>query len=148
MGVLKALADQGRLEDITIVSGASVGALNGSLLAAGTIGRLEEAWASLSPEEMVTFDGYEGKNPFEPEAGDTLVDLAKKSYLSDGFCSQAGLTRLMDEYLDYDAVAKSRRHMLVNLTHSIPGHEAIGLLPAEYRNSLEKGAIAKIKDAI
>ncbi len=142
-GVLKALSDQGKLDDIVVISGASVGALNGALLAAGSVEKLEEAWGTLSPQEMITFDGYEGKNlVFDVGATDTLADLTRKSYLADGFCSQDGLKRLMDEYLDCGAIAGARRHMLVNLTHSLPGHEAINLLPPEYQNSLEKNAVA------
>jgi len=116
IGVWKALEEFGIAENISVVSGTSVGALNAALFAQGCYQTAEEAWLGISPSDILHINieqivkllislGLPGSNVTR------LVGL-----LRTGIFSRAGLSRIIDTYLDKGLVQRKGRTAFAHCT--------------------------------
>ena len=128
VGVVKALAESGT--DVQVVSGASIGALNGAILASSpnltqAAERMAEIWQHLGNGEVLSvnksvyltllaqFSLGMGLNPLLSKAGSVLSTVlnqaailtGKSSFLNEPLLSDEPLITLMNRYLDIDALA-------------------------------------------
>jgi len=96
IGVWKALRELGLEQEITAVSGASVGALNGVLFGLGDLELAEKIWDSIDPLTFLDVELTDG---------------------GDGIFNRDGLLRLMEEHIDFDQVSACGRELYVNACH-------------------------------
>lgn len=92
-GVWQALSEMGR--DIDIVTGASVGSINGAMVCQGDLDATVSLWKEI--ETHMIFDIPEGSQP---------IDYAKEIILNKG-AGTSGLKELMRSYIDEDKIRKS-----------------------------------------
>ena len=108
VGVWRAMEQFGLAKDIIAVSGTSVGALNAALFAQGDLAKAEEAWLSMSPDDVLSLDVQRviglllqaGCRP-TPTIFTTLAAIAMY-----GVFSRKGLHRIIQNYLDEDTIKK------------------------------------------
>lgn len=128
VGVVKALAESGT--DVHVVAGASIGALNGAILASSpnltqAAERMAEIWRHLGNGEVLSvnksvylsllaqFGFGMGLSPLLSKAGGMLSTLlnqaalltGKSTFLDESLLSDQPLITLMNRYLDIDALA-------------------------------------------
>lgn len=128
VGVVKALAESGT--EVHVVAGASIGALNGAILASSptlalAAERMAEIWRHLGNGDVLSvnksvylsllaqFGVGMGLNPLLSKAGGMLSTLlnqaailtGKSTFLDESLLSDRPLITLMDRYLDIDALA-------------------------------------------
>lgn len=128
VGVVKALAESGT--DVHVVAGASIGALNGAILASSpnleqAADRMTEIWRHLGKCDVLSvnksvylsllaqFGVGMGLNPLLSKAGGMLSTLlnqtalltGKSAFLDKSLLSDQPLIELMNSYLDIDALA-------------------------------------------
>ncbi|MGL5250900.1 MAG: patatin-like phospholipase family protein [Enterovibrio sp.] len=109
VGVWKAMDQLGLAKDIVAVSGTSVGALNAALFAQGDLAKAEAAWLSMRPSDVLSINFR-----------DILAGLLKsgivvspaitavvKTLARNGVFSRDGLLRIIQNYLDEDAIKQS-----------------------------------------
>ena len=96
-GVFKALEEIGISDYVTAVSGASVGALNLVLFAAGDAALARKIWGDISPEQFLDI-----------EPG--MIDM------EEGFVSRDGLLKIIDDYVNLDIVRNCDRRLYVSTT--------------------------------
>lgn len=92
-GVWKALTELGI--DIDIVVGVSVGALNGVMVIQGDVIKTENLWREMETDMV-----------FDVDSDAQIVDFAKE-FLKQNGAGVSGLKKLLDEYVDEDAVRRS-----------------------------------------
>ncbi|HCH3385717.1 TPA: patatin-like phospholipase family protein [Vibrio parahaemolyticus] len=108
IGVWKAMDELGLAQDIAAVSGTSVGALNAALFAQGDLAKAEQAWLSMSPSDVLSFDlkrviaAVVKRGIVLPHALLSLLSTAAMF----GLFSRKGLERIINEYLDIDLVSQ------------------------------------------
>lgn len=101
IGVWKVLEEFGIADNITVVSGTSVGALNAALFAQRSYSKAEKAWLDISPSDILHIDLTQiikhllniGLSPNKVSAFSVL--------LKTGVFSRSGLVRIIDEFLDH-----------------------------------------------
>lgn len=96
-GVFRALEEKGIGDYVTAVSGASVGALNLVLFAAGNASLAKTIWGDISPEQFLDI---------EPD----MIDM------EEGFVSRDGLVKIINDYINLDIVRNSDRRLYVSTT--------------------------------
>lgn len=96
-GVFRALEEKGITDYVTAVSGASVGALNLVLFAAGDATLARAIWGDISPEQFLDI---------EPD----MIDM------EEGFVSRDGLIKIINDYINLDIVRSSDRRLYVSTT--------------------------------
>ena len=96
-GVFRALEEKGITDYVTAVSGASVGALNLVLFAAGDAALAQTIWRDISPEQFLDIE-------------QDMIDM------EEGFVSRDGLLRIIDEYVNMDILRTSERRLYVSTT--------------------------------
>lgn len=96
-GVFKALEESGISDYVTAVAGASVGALNLVLFAAGNAELARQIWGDISPEQFLDI---------EPD----MIDM------QEGFVSRDGLLKIIDDYVNLDIVRNCDRRLYVSAT--------------------------------
>ena len=94
-GVWQALEELGI--DIDIVVGVSVGAINGSMVVEGDVIKTANLWREMETNMV-----------FDVEEELTLAEVAKEMVLNQGV-GASGLQRLLDEYVDEEAIRQSPR---------------------------------------
>ncbi|MGN0703060.1 MAG: patatin-like phospholipase family protein, partial [Lentihominibacter sp.] len=110
IGVWKALRELGIRLDI--ITGTSVGSINGAMIAQGDLELTEKLWKQLETEMVFDIDdaGSEnGDNSRYEIAGIPAAEAlayAKEIVLSGG-AGSSGLRKLLDEYIDENAVRSS-----------------------------------------
>lgn len=100
IGVWKALKYLGKVFDITAVSGASVGAVNGVLFAAGDYEHAEKLWKSISSKEVISLSAEVLRS------GDGLSNKA--------ISSRDNLLEILNREIDYDKVKFSSVKVYAN----------------------------------
>lgn len=109
IGVWKALEELGISKNITAISGASVGALNGLLFANGSLPLAEHIWRTITPEKIIPAST-------QPSfiMNETLRDLYskfidKKKIVDNAYAifSREGLNSIIDENINLKKVSKS-----------------------------------------
>lgn len=115
IGVWRALREAGLDSKIDAVSGTSIGALNGALFCMGDLKRATKVWSSITPEQVLTRQDIHSR--FE-----ALLHY-EQGVCADGWFSNAGLKKLIDENIDprvlkngarefYVTAARLRKHPL------------------------------------
>ncbi len=99
IGALKALKEAGYLENIHAISGASVGSLNAAFIAMDALDEAENLWLSMDED---TLFNTSDTNVIERVLEDKLELLHK------GLYSTEKLEGLIDKYMDYDAIKRSK----------------------------------------
>lgn len=106
VGVWRAMEELGLAKDISAVAGTSVGALNAALFAQKDLGNAEQAWLSMSPNDILHIDvphiikGILKKFATAPlSLPPALATLAMH-----GVFSRKGLLRIITEYLNEEKV--------------------------------------------
>ncbi len=97
IGVLKALDELGIYNDIKMLSGSSVGALNSALFLMDDTARADKIWRSISPEQFI-------------EADMDMIDG------KEGLVSREGLLRIIDKELDLNRISADPRTTYVTLS--------------------------------
>lgn len=106
IGAWKALLEYGYMDQITAISGDSIGAINACLFAGGNYHDGHEAWQKLR-WGMV----------FAPDL--SLIDLKEGSF------SRWELTQLLDQNVDYERIRSKKRQVFVNVTKMREETEAL-----------------------
>ncbi|MFP4078041.1 MAG: patatin-like phospholipase family protein [Candidatus Izemoplasmataceae bacterium] len=99
IGVLKALKETGYLKNIHAVSGASVGSLNAVFIAMDALDEAESLWLSMDEDTLFSTSDTN----FIERVLEDKFDLFHK-----GLYSTEKLEKLIDKYVDYEAVKKSK----------------------------------------
>ena len=98
IGVWKALDELGVCDQIKGVSGASVGALNGSLFYFSNLERALSAWSGISETSILTRK--------DVEKGGRAVKVYRNGIAENGWFSNKGLKEMITKYVDISAVKK------------------------------------------
>ncbi|MGR5411007.1 patatin-like phospholipase family protein [Vibrio sp. PNB22_8_1] len=109
VGVWKAMDQLGLAKDIVAVSGTSVGALNAALFAQGDLAKAEAAWLSMKPSDVLSInlrDILAGLLKSGIVVSPAITAVVKTLAMS-GVFSRDGLLRIIQDYLDEDAIKKS-----------------------------------------
>ncbi len=116
IGVWKALEEFGVAENISVVSGTSVGALNAALFAQGCYQTAEDAWLSITPSDILHIN-IEQIIKLLISLGLPGPKVAKLAgLLKAGIFSRAGLSRIIDSYLDEGLVQRKGRTAFAHCT--------------------------------
>ncbi|MFW6285054.1 MAG: patatin-like phospholipase family protein [Bacillota bacterium] len=99
IGALKALKETGYLRNIHAVSGASVGSLNAVFIAMDALDEAESLWLSMDEDTLFSTSDTN----FIERVLEDKFDLFHK-----GLYSTEKLEKLIDKYVDYEAVKKSK----------------------------------------
>jgi NTE family protein len=126
VGVYKALADYGLINNITSISGASIGALNGLLFTMKNPDSAYKCWSEIDKYSI-----------FEPDAALMFNDKP-------GFASSQYMLSLVDTYVDYNDFKKSGINLYMNTTIIDNGDKKPLYLKV---NDLEKEKLYKILSA-
>lgn len=117
IGVWRALLEFGVAENITAVSGTSVGALNGALFAQGDYSVAENVWLSISNEQILKYDFKQFQKQLEEAISSIgvvrdldiarllLLNMSKKK--NSGLFSREGLLEIIDRALDTQYLSSS-----------------------------------------
>ncbi len=130
IGVWKAMKELRFCEEITGISGASIGALNGALFASGDLKKAEEAWGEVTPltvldPDLKKIDGVEG---FAGREGmldlmEKYVDFGKlQNYPYSIYCSVARLMQeqYFCEYKKLNHESKERIEQVLTASSALP----------------------------
>ena len=121
-GVWQALAETGT--GIDIVTGASVGAINGAMVCQGDLEATIALWREI--ETHMVFDVPEGGQP---------LDYAREVILRGGV-SAGGLKKLLEKYIDEDRVRRSP------VEYGLVVVEKLGLKPHRlFREDIPRGRL-------
>lgn len=130
IGVLKAMDELGMLDRVDAIAGSSIGALNAVLLAQQDKKKMEEVWNQITPDqvfnaEISSVDILSGIADIFQDVKEflesTTLDEFIKSARTDGFCSRAGLIKIMDEYIDFEKVRSYSKEIYVTIAKVING---------------------------
>lgn len=97
IGALKALRENGYLENVHAISGASVGSLNAVFIAMDALDKAEELWLSMDENSLFK---TKDTNVLKRILNDKF-DLVHK-----GLFSTEKLEKMIDKYVDYEAIKK------------------------------------------
>lgn len=129
MGVWKALIDLG--EEIDIVAGTSIGAINGALIAQGDYKLASKLWTEFDVGEMLGVDGYKEKGLREKiiiSIQTAMKELPEGGFGLDASDFRATLSKLIDE----KRVRESKMIyglVTVDLDHLVPVEKTINEIP-------------------
>ncbi|WP_272689346.1 patatin-like phospholipase family protein [Providencia sp. PROV033] len=128
VGIVRALYESGT--NIDVIAGASIGALNGAIISSSSdlkqaTERLEEIWRVLGSDEILSVNHSAylsflldlglsfGLNPVLSKSGGVIYSMLKKAlltgknlYSDTSLLSDQPLLKLMEQYLDTDALSK------------------------------------------
>ncbi len=104
VGVWKALAEMG--QEFDIVTGSSVGSLNGAIMAQGELDTAYELWESLDTSHVLDFEVEEQIDTVEGML-ETLNQFAKEAFRSHGI-SSAPLIRLLREKINEEKIRAAK----------------------------------------
>lgn len=124
VGVLKALKENGLLDDVKAISGASIGAVNAMLYAMGDINLMYDAWNEIDIETVFDID---------------LERLAdKKPYFI-----RDEMIRLIDKYIDFDKLINGNYAIYNSICRL---DDTLGSFTPEYRllSNYDEAMIKKI----
>lgn len=111
VGVLKALKEEGLLDEITAISGASIGAINAVLYAMDDIERMYKAWDDMDMQ--------------------TLFDVDLELFLEKNILfSRDETLKLISKYLDFNKIKNGKYDIYASICKIVTGEAQ---LEAEYR---------------
>lgn len=106
IGVWKAMREMGIDKEISAISGASVGGLNGALFAQGDYERAERVWLTMNAQKILTSN----KGTLLEELQDFIEKgpvMEAEAMLEEGIFSRDGLVQIIRQELDMKKVAAS-----------------------------------------
>lgn len=112
IGVWKALEEFGVSQNISVISGTSVGALNAALFAQGDYNHAEMTWRNINEEDILHFDIEKHLPNFASLFG--LSSTVLFWFLSTGIFSRKGLSCIINNRLDFSKIRESRKHIYAN----------------------------------
>lgn len=123
VGVWKALVEYGIAENISVISGTSVGALNAPLFALNHIDTIERVWNEIRPGDILYFDIYKQVEKiikflisYINPALIFRIGFIIREQLLYGTFSRKGLSRIIDQYLDFNKINGSKQQIYVTCT--------------------------------
>ena len=111
VGVLKALAENGLLDDVTAISGASIGAVNAMLYAMEDIELMYKAWEEIEMETIFDVN---------------LEMLSQNRY----YFSRDEMLSMISKYIDFEKIKSGKYTIYNSIAKIVPGQEA---MQVEYR---------------
>ena len=109
IGVWKALREAGIDQEVQVVSGVSVGALNGLMFLQGDYDIAEEAWLNISPSQVLGLDNLDlSTRPSFAELP-SVVRAAFRMPLRRSVFSSKGIEQTVAKYIKMDVVSQSAR---------------------------------------
>ena len=111
VGVLKALAENGLLDDVTAISGASIGAVNAMLYAMEDIELMYKAWEEIEMETIFDVN---------------LEMLSQNRY----YFSRDEMLSMISKYIDFEKIKSGKYTIYNSIAKIVPGQEA---MEVEYR---------------
>lgn len=111
VGVLKALAENGVLDDVTAISGASIGAVNALLYAMEDIELMYKAWEEIEMETIFDVN---------------LEMLSQNRY----YFSRDEMLSMISKYIDFEKIKSGKYTIYNSIAKIVPGQEA---MEVEYR---------------
>ncbi len=111
VGVLKALAENGLLDDVTAISGASIGAVNALLYAMEDIELMYKAWEEIEMETIFDVN---------------LEMLSQNRY----YFSRDEMLSMISKYIDFEKIKSGKYTIYNSIAKIVPGQEA---MEVEYR---------------
>ena len=111
VGVLKALAENGVLDDVTAISGASIGAVNAMLYAMEDIELMYKAWEEIEMETIFDVN---------------LEMLSQNRY----YFSRDEMLSMISKYIDFEKIKSGKYTIYNSIAKIVPGQEA---MEVEYR---------------
>lgn len=111
VGVLKALAENGLLDDVTAISGASIGAVNAMLYAMEDIELMYKAWEEIEMETVFDVN---------------LEMLSQNRY----YFSRDEMLSMISKYIDFEKIKSGKYTIYNSIAKIVPGQEA---MEVEYR---------------
>ncbi len=123
IGVFKALRELGFEQNISAVSGASVGALNAALFATGDYENAEKIWKEVKHIQFLDLNSQELEAQSFPVTDmlHELLESVKKS----GICSREGLLEIMQSKVDFPALLNSRYRIYAGCSYEHRGHHQV-----------------------
>ncbi|HFJ9404231.1 TPA: patatin-like phospholipase family protein [Bacillus paranthracis] len=112
IGVWKALNAYGISDNISAVSGTSVGALNAALFSQGDYRIAETIWSNIEPSQILSIDTTQyiqkimGSNYLASSITTPLIKLAKKVSKTGAF-SRSGMSEIINQYININYISKS-----------------------------------------
>ena len=111
VGVLKALAENGLLDDVTAISGASIGAVNAMLYAMEDIELMYKAWEEIEMETIFDVN---------------LEMLSQNRY----YFSRDEMLSMISKYIDFEKIKSGKYTIYNSIAKIVPGQET---MEVEYR---------------
>lgn len=120
IGVWKAMREVGLDQHVRAVAGTSIGAINAALFLQGDFALAERAWRSVQPHQVLSWDPKQTlKQLLRRFAFGARSWLEELSHI--GLFTRSGLNMLIDEFIDLEAVSKSRIPTWVTSRRINPG---------------------------
>jgi len=129
VGVWRALNEFGIAQNISVISGTSVGALNAALFASQDVPTIEKVWNAIRAEDILYVDDVEEifkriirillpllLSPTKI----TIIRSLLKELLLYGTFSRKGLTRIVNTYLNFHSMNDSGVHVYATCTQILP----------------------------
>ncbi len=111
VGVLKVLQEQGLLDDVTAISGASIGAVNAMLYAMGDIRIMYEAWKDIDMDTVFDID----------------LDMIADRRL---YFSRNEMLSMLERFIDIEKIKADKRDIYFSISKVNDAQEAVSV---EYR---------------
>lgn len=112
IGALTALEELGLLNQVTMISGNSIGSVNMVLYVGGELTAAKQLWFNIDPSDFIELDD----NGYDATSND------------DGIFSREGLTRLVKQNADLSKVAQSDKQLFITVCKDNPDQS----ISAEY----------------
>ena len=106
IGVWKALIDMDIAKDIKIITGTSIGSLNGAFVAQGDYKKAIDMWNNFDAGKMLNVQNYD-KLQLEEKTYSSIQSLAKE-FLKEGGLEPLEYKKAILKYIDEDKVRKSK----------------------------------------
>lgn len=118
IGALTALDELGLLEQVTMISGNSIGSVNMVLYEGGGLEKAQKLWFNIDPSDFIELDD----NGYDATSND------------DGIFSREGLTRLVTQNADLSKISNSNKQLYITVCKDNPDQS----ISAEYVQMNEK----------
>lgn len=145
IGVWRAMHQMGVEKLIGGVAGTSVGAINGALYVAGSYENAKMLWESINQDDILTEHNLLESVQNAPDLLSAVIGQAKRAIkgFRGGFFSRSGLTRLMQDNVDFEKIKASSMPFYVsayNLEHNQVDY--FDVRNADDNNEIEKMILA------
>ena len=116
-GVFKALWELDLMDQISVVSGTSVGAVNALLLSMNDHNVMKETWTNLSYSQLITSQENTRKIRFpelldkikQANSSNSIIEQLKSSDI--GLLSQVGIRYFIEEFVDMKVIRSSNKNL-------------------------------------